>query len=300
MVSMWTFVLLLNCERLTATNQLRQFHYHISDSTLQGHACVRAQLVQRLEVRRQARAAHHAPHVAGACRQRSNLRHAHVRTCAAEHAILLWATCSLEQQPAAKKSKQKACSRLPESNSDLVMPARYVGSSCLSASPAQSHAASSRAKAEVGPEISLASTVPGHITATTLLPDHGLLYQLCQQVRTSRVHRARALVVGGHDEGAVERDGDGAHGGAHLGHQLAAARVRGQVPHPDVAVLVACARIPCSGREQHGMHCCTGSAGTRPAHAHFAVLTRLPAPHLEAGSDIRAWYCACASSDCPT
>ena len=57
----------------------------------------------------------------------------------------------------------------------------------------------------------------------------------------SRVRRP-TLVVGGHDEGAVERDGDGAHCGAHLWHQLAAARVRGQVPHPDVAVLVACAR----------------------------------------------------------
>lgn len=110
MVSMWTFVLLLNCERLTATNQLRQFHYHISDSTLQGHACVRAQLVQWFEVGCERGAAHHPPHVAGAYRQRSNLRQAHVKNmCSRANAILLWATCRFwSSTPEAKKSKQKA------------------------------------------------------------------------------------------------------------------------------------------------------------------------------------------------
>ena len=59
---------------------------------------------------------------------------------------------------------------------------------------------------------------------------------------SSRPQNRRACIVGGHHQRAVQRDRQAAHGGADLGHELAAARVGGQVPHADVAVLVACAR----------------------------------------------------------
>ena len=53
----------------------------------------------------------------------------------------------------------------------------------------------------------------------------------------------RARIVGGHHQRAVQRDGQAAHGGAHLWNQLAAACVGGEVPYADVAMLVACARM---------------------------------------------------------
>ena len=53
-------------------------------------------------------------------------------------------------------------------------------------------------------------------------------------------HVAGARAVGGHHQRGVGGHRQAAHAGAHLGHQLAAAGVGRQVPHADVAVLVAC------------------------------------------------------------
>ncbi len=43
--------------------------------------------------------------------------------------------------------------------------------------------------------------------------------------------------------GAVQRDGQRAHGRAHLWHELAAAGAGGEVPNPDVAEAVACGML---------------------------------------------------------
>ena len=47
-------------------------------------------------------------------------------------------------------------------------------------------------------------------------------------------------MVAGYDQAGVASHSDAANGHAHLGYKLAAAGVGGQVPHPDVALLVTC------------------------------------------------------------
>jgi hypothetical protein len=52
-------------------------------------------------------------------------------------------------------------------------------------------------------------------------------------------HVARALVISSHDQAPIVHNCERADGGVHLGNQLAAARVGIEIPHPDVAILVA-------------------------------------------------------------
>lgn len=54
------------------------------------------------------------------------------------------------------------------------------------------------------------------------------------------MHSTRHPPCSPHHERAVHGDREGAHRGAHFRHELAAAGVGCQVPHPDVAVRVAC------------------------------------------------------------
>jgi hypothetical protein len=97
---------------------------------------------------------------------------------------------------------------------------------------------------------------PGHITAaagrhwatTRRRPAHRVRSQFVQGLEVCghrgaaqhAPHIACAHVVGGHDHAAIQGHGQRAHGGAHFGHQLAAAGVGCQVPDADVSGLIAC------------------------------------------------------------